>query len=238
MRNFESRKQEILRRAGEKLRRRRKVRNHCLGIGIPLACLAVCIVLSRPDLGGGQKKLAYQESAMDAAPIMTDQLVGEIWRAELSVDEAPTEDHTHALAPAEEADPQETQPIWYISAMGQSDTQYRGVFLEESKAGMTTHPIEFLCHNQTDQTVAFEGYDLQRLVDDQWIDCQPRSQTWSPETFEVIPENQGCFTYFYLDQRWFQIPDAGQYRMVAYFRVGNDSTLYSMWAEFTLEEGA
>lgn len=242
MRNFDERKQEILRRAEEKICRRKKVRTQILGISIPLVCLAACFVVFWPTMSKAQGNPVYQEASMDAAPMASpaaDALPEnkEFWRVEASVADAPREDHTHALAPADDGYPYEPRPVWHICAMGQSDTQYPGVFIAQAGTKMTEHPIEFVCRNQTEQMVAFEGYYLQMQENDQWVNCELRSDRWSSEAFEVSPENQGVLTYFYLDQHWFHIPGPGQYRIVATFRVGDDSTQYTMWAEFTIEEG-
>lgn len=246
MRNFDERKQEILRRAEERIRRRKKRRKQLLGIGIPLTGLIVCLALLLPAGTAARKPAAFQEFAMDAAPTMPEipenttaansQIVTEDLPAEAAAADAPMEDHTHALAPADDGYPYEPMPVWHICGMGQSDTQYPGVFIVQAGTKMTEHPIEFVCRNQTEQMVAFEGYYLQMQENDQWVNCELRSDFWSSEAFEVCPESQGVFTYFYLDQRWFHIPGPGRYRIVATFRVGDDSTQYTMWADFTLEE--
>lgn len=74
MRSFEERKAEIFRRSEQRLRLRKRRRRQLLGIGVPLACVVVCLTVLLP----GRME---QEAADGASP--------QQW--ELAVDEAPVE---------------------------------------------------------------------------------------------------------------------------------------------------
>lgn len=250
MRNFDERKQEILRRAEEKICRRKKVRTQILGISIPLVCLAVCVAVLWPVGSTARNNPVCQESAMaamDAVPAIPDLMDShagdeqpenkEAWRVEASVADAPKEDFAYAVSPVESMPFEPGMDGLLIVTPGENFTDYDGAYVLPERFDLIGGNIDFAIWNQSGVDVHIDSYDLLFREDEAWGSCIIYGQIWNEEPMCVSACRNGAADYNRVNRAVFDFTKPGTYRYKLTFRVGEDPIEYTMWAEFTLEEG-
>lgn len=250
MRNFDECKQEILHRAEVRIQHRKKVKKQLLGIGIPALCLAVCLSLF---LGRGDGVFLRKEHSMAADAPMADAPaydmpaadVADAPMADAPAADAPLYDHAHeegycdctgADAPA---DPQ----LWEIppentltGTPGETFTEYEGVSVRVESLHLSWGSMVFEIWNQSGEYVHFSGYGLLRQEAGQWVSCAVEGSNWRAEPMELPSYQNEAAAGLSTTWKIFDFTQPGLYRYVCTFRVGEDDTEYTMWAEFALEE--
>ena len=247
MRNFDECKQEILHRAEVRIQHRKKVKKQLLGIGIPALCLAVCLGLF---LGRGDMSSVRKEHSMAADAPMADAPaydmpaadVADAPMADAPAADAPLYDHAHeegycdctgADAPA---DPQPWELPWEMPeglqwVPGEIFTEYEGIYIEIDEETLAYGLPVFLCWNQSGMYGHLEKRDLVRWEAGQWVSTGMES-----EPMELVPLSEEMCAAFGAGYTEYDFTQPGLYRYVCTFRVGEDDTEYTMWAEFALEE--
>jgi hypothetical protein len=244
MRNLDTCKQEILRRAEARICKRRKRKKQLLGMGICAACFALClgVLLTGRYEAPPQLEAKGQSAVKEGA--MLDGHICDLPAADAPAAAAPTVGAGDE--PADDWDcivtetPAETQPQEIPDLLkgvpGETFTQYQGVYMQVDEEGLALlgTPV-FLFRNQSGESAHLEDYDLARWDKEQWIDCAIDGEVRA-EPMEIPSVSGEEAAAFGVSYREYDYSHPGLYRCTCTFRVGEDETPYTMWAEFTLEE--
>ena len=231
MRNFDERKQEILRRAEEKICRRKKRRKQLLGIGIPLAGLIVCLALLLPAGTAARKHTAFQEFAMDAAPTMP-----EIPENTTAVNSQIFTDDLPAEAAAADAPPM-AEPAARFHVIGSGDSDVEGIWLRLQYIPEDASFIEVLWVNETEHPAEFlDSYYILRWDESHsmWISCAEGTCHWSGEPFCLDAYQMEVPMTYRSNLENFDLSLAGQYQIVGEFRLLGDDQVYTAWSGFEI----
>ena len=244
MRNFDACKQEILRRAQVRICRRKKVQKTLLGIGIPAVCLALALGVCLPReetldamdavMPQNQK---FAESSVADSPAAAAPVEEAITAAASAADAAPLEDHTHKDAPAE-PQPWEIPPENHLVGIpGETFTQYEGVCVQADEINAARGSMLFDFWNQSGEDAYLDSFDIVRWEEDQWISCAIDGENWrsEPQWLPSYPDEAAVGKS--VTWKNFDFTQPGIYRFIGTFRVGEDETTYTMYAEFSLTEG-
>ena len=209
MSNFDEHKQKTW------SQHRKKMKKQWLGIGIPLLCLSLTLGVI----------LCWNPSMRDTDRINDDAPVVEYDYT----------DHTHADAPAE-PQPWEIPPQNKLMGIpGEIFTEYEGVSVQVDSLHLDWGSMVFEIWNQSGEFVHFSGHDLLYQEADQWVSCAIEGSNWQIEPMELPSYPNEATAGLSTTWKMFDFTKAGLYRYVCTFRVGEDETQYTMWAEFTLE---